>query len=55
MENKTLNSSQAVYEGIKNAGINFIVSVPCVNLQKLFDLVDEDEEITYFPVTREEE
>lgn len=29
MENKTLNSSQAVYEGIKNAGINFIVSVPC--------------------------
>lgn len=50
-----MNSSQAIYEGIKNAGINFIVSVPCVNLQNLFQLIEKDEEIIYIPVTREEE
>lgn len=50
-----MSSSQAIYEGIKEAGINFIVSVPCVNLQKLFNLIKKDEEITYIPVPREEE
>ncbi|MCC7553431.1 MAG: sulfopyruvate decarboxylase subunit alpha [Methanobacteriaceae archaeon] len=48
-------NSNYVYEGIKKAGINFIVSLPCINLNKLLTLVDEDKKITHMPVTREEE
>lgn len=50
-----MDSSDAIYKGLKEAGINFIVSVPCVNLTKLLNKVNEDEEITHIPVTREEE
>lgn len=50
-----LDSTDVIYKGLKNAGINFIVSVPCANLKKLLNLVEEDEEIKHVPVTREEE
>ena len=50
-----MDSSEAIFKGIKNAGINFIVSVPCVNLSKLLNMIDEDSKITHIPVTREEE
>ncbi len=50
-----MDSSEAIYKGLKDAGINFIVSVPCVNLSKLLNLVEKDFEITHVPVTREEE
>ena len=50
-----MDSSEAIYNGLKDAGIDFIVSVPCVNLSKLLDMIDEDETITHIPVTREEE
>lgn len=50
-----MDSSEAIYDGLKDAGIDFIVSVPCVNLSKLLDMIDEDPEITHIPVTREEE
>ena len=50
-----MDSSEAIYNGLKDAGIDFIVSVPCVNLSKLLEMIDEDEEITHIPVTREEE
>ena len=50
-----MDSSQAVFNGLKKAGINFIVSVPCINLGKLLEMVDCDEEIIHVPVTREEE
>jgi sulfopyruvate decarboxylase subunit alpha len=50
-----VDSSQYVYEGLKKAGINFVVSVPCVNLSKLLEMVDCDPEIKHVPVTREEE
>lgn len=50
-----MDSTDVIYNGIKEAGINFIVSVPCANLKKLLELIDEDEEITHVPVTREEE
>lgn len=49
-----MDSSEAIYNGLKDAGIDFIVSVPCVNLSKLLNLIDDDE-ITHVPVTREEE
>jgi sulfopyruvate decarboxylase subunit alpha len=50
-----MNPSLAVYRGLKRAGINFATSVPCVNLQELLTLVENDEEIIHVPVTREEE
>lgn len=50
-----MNPSLAVYRGLKRAGINFVASVPCVNLQELLALVGGDPEIIHLPVTREEE
>ncbi len=50
-----MNPSQAVYRGMKSAGIDFAASVPCVNLQTLLHLVGEDPDIIHIPVTREEE
>lgn len=50
-----MDSSEAIFDGLKDAGINFIVSVPCVNLSKLLNMIDEDPDITHIPVTREEE
>ena len=50
-----MDSTEAVYNGLKDAGINFIVSVPCVNLSKLLEMIDKDENIIHVPVTREEE
>ena len=50
-----MDSSEAIFNGLKDVGIDFIVSVPCVNLSKLLNMIDEDEEIIHIPVTREEE
>jgi len=50
-----LDSSQAVYHALKKSEIDLIVSLPCVNLGKIMELVELDEEIIHIPVTREEE
>jgi sulfopyruvate decarboxylase subunit alpha len=50
-----MNPSIAVYQGLKNAGIDFAASVPCVNLQQLLNLVGSDQNIIHIPITREEE
>lgn len=50
-----MDSSKAIYDGLKDVGIDFIVSVPCVNLSKILNMIDEDDEIIHVPVTREEE
>lgn len=50
-----MDSTEAIYNGLKDAEIDFIVSVPCVNLTRLLNMIDEDSEITHIPVTREEE
>lgn len=50
-----MDSSQAVYQALKEAGIDFVVSIPCVNLGKLLEMVECDPEIKHVPVTREEE
>lgn len=50
-----MDSSEAIYNALKDIGINFVVSVPCVNLSKILDMLDEDDEIIHIPVTREEE
>ena len=33
-----MDSSEAIFNGLKDAGIDFIVSVPCVNLSKLLNM-----------------
>ncbi len=50
-----MNPSLAVYQGMKRASINFVTSVPCINLQELLALVGGDPDIIHLPVTREEE
>ena len=50
-----MDSSEAIFDGLKDAGIDFIVSVPCVNLSKILNMIDEDDDIIHIPVTREEE
>ncbi len=50
-----MDSTSAIYYGLKDAEIDFIVGVPCVNLTKLLELINDDEDIEYVPVTREEE
>lgn len=50
-----MDSSEAIYDGLKDIGIDFVVSVPCVNLSRLLDMLDDDDEIIHIPVTREEE
>ena len=44
-----MDSSKAVYDGLKCVGIDFIVSVPCVNLSKILGMIDEDDEIIHVP------
>jgi sulfopyruvate decarboxylase subunit alpha len=50
-----VTSSEAVYQGMKRAGIDFVVSVPCLNLREVIPMVDRDPDIIHVPVTREEE
>ncbi len=50
-----LDSSHAVYNAMKQSGINFVVSLPCVNLGKIMTMVDSDKDMIHIPVTREEE
>ena len=50
-----MDSSKAVFQGLKKAGINFVVSLPCVNLGEIIEMVDYDPDIVHVPVTREEE
>ncbi len=44
-----------VHPALKEAGIDFVASVPCVNLGELIDMIESDDEIIHIPVTREEE
>lgn len=44
-----------IYLSLRQVGINFATSVPCVNLQKLLDLISSDPQFMHIPVTREEE
>ena len=50
-----MDSSEAVYKSLKDAGIDFVVSLPCVNLGKVMEMIDCDHDIIHVPVTREEE
>ena len=50
-----MRPSELLYQKLKDAGLNFFVSVPCKLLDGLILLIEQDKEIIYTPVTREEE
>ena len=50
-----MDTKDAIYDGLKDAGIDFIVSVPCTNISGLLRNIEEDPEITHVPATREDE
>lgn len=51
----TVEGSQRIIAGLKEAGINLVASVPDLNLLELIRLLCEDKEILHVPVGREEE
>ena len=50
-----MDSTEAIYNGLKDAEIDFIVSIPFDNITELTEMIDKDDEIIHVPVTREEE
>jgi sulfopyruvate decarboxylase subunit alpha len=50
-----MNADIKLYEAIKESGINLILSLPCILLKGLLNLINEKNEIQHIPVTREEE
>ncbi|MDK2893065.1 MAG: sulfopyruvate decarboxylase subunit alpha [Methanohalophilus sp.] len=52
---KDITPTEAVFNGLMDVGIDFIVSVPCVNLKDLIPMVDRESSVIHIPVTREEE
>ena len=44
-----------LYSAIKNSGIDLILSLPCIMLKNLLDLIEEKNEIKHISITREEE
>ena len=50
-----MTSSEYLYKTLRKTGLDFMVSVPCVKLGDLIAMAEKDQEITYTPVTREEE
>ncbi|MFW9876238.1 MAG: thiamine pyrophosphate-binding protein [Candidatus Thorarchaeota archaeon] len=45
----------ALYNIIKNSGIDLILSLPCILLKGLLEEIDRRQEIQHIPITREEE
>ncbi|MFX1377040.1 MAG: sulfopyruvate decarboxylase subunit alpha [Promethearchaeota archaeon] len=50
-----MNIDLKLYQAIKKSGIDLILSLPCIMLKGLLQLIDEKREIQHIPITREEE
>jgi len=46
---------QLILDGLKEAGVNLIATLPDINLHRLLERVATDKEITHVPLCREEE
>ena len=51
----SLRASEAIYEALKEVGIDFVTSIPCNWTHVILELLSKDEGIIHVPVTREEE
>ncbi|MFX1313469.1 MAG: sulfopyruvate decarboxylase subunit alpha [Promethearchaeota archaeon] len=50
-----MNIDLKLYETIKSSGIDLILSLPCIMLKDLLNIIEEEKEIQHIPITREEE
>jgi sulfopyruvate decarboxylase subunit alpha len=48
-------AAQTIVEGLKGAGINFIATLPDINLSDLLREIEEDRDFIHVPLCREEE
>jgi sulfopyruvate decarboxylase subunit alpha len=48
-------AAKTILDGLKDSGINLIVSLPDINLAQLLASIDEDQSIIHVPLCREEE
>lgn len=55
MKQSPLTASEKLYAKLKEQRLDFFVSVPCKLLNDLIKLIENDSEVIYTPVTREEE
>ena len=51
----TVAGAQQILNGLKEAGIDLVSSVPDINMLQLINLLYQDKAITHVPVGREEE
>ncbi|HEY3115376.1 MAG TPA: thiamine pyrophosphate-binding protein [Chloroflexota bacterium] len=51
----TVERSRDVLDGLKAAGVDFVASVPDINLVDLLTLIADDPDVQHVPVGREEE
>ncbi len=49
------DAAQTIVEGLKGAGIDFIATLPDINLSDLLRGVEQDRDFTHVPLCREEE
>ncbi|MBI4528513.1 MAG: sulfopyruvate decarboxylase subunit alpha [Deltaproteobacteria bacterium] len=47
--------ARAILDGIKRSGINFIATLPDINILDLIDSIEQDTEMIHVPLCREEE
>ena len=50
-----MNISKKIISNLKKSGVNFYLSVPCKLLANMIDILEQDDEIYYSSVPREEE
>jgi len=51
----TVEAADRIVEGLKRAGIDFVVAVPDINMLEILHKLEQDRDIEYTPVGREEE
>jgi sulfopyruvate decarboxylase subunit alpha len=51
----TPEGSRAILQALKEGGVDFVASVPDINVKELIELLYRDEAIAHVPVGREEE
>ena len=49
------DAAQTIVDGLKRAGINFIATLPDINLSDLLREIEQDRDLTHVPLCREEE
>ena len=49
------SAARVILEGVKEAGINLIASLPDINLAQLLQLIEQEKDVIHVPLCREEE